>query len=345
MKSQSNELVKTVPMPTLQGFEWRAATATDVPAIHRTLMAATLADGGRSEESLEDKQRQFADPWSLPERDTIVGIAPDGTVAVFGRTFMNPDPVDDERRLFILLETHPDYRGGDLTEAAYQWLEAQSRQRLKSAEPYQASVIRMGALSTSTDRIRMIERAGYQHIRTFFRMERDLRQPIPAAALASEFRVTTYQPEHSRPLWQAFNDSFSDHWSFEPVSDEDWQMFFIERSTFRPDLTRLIWDGDELAGYSINRIEPDLQRHAPVGWIGQLGVRRAWRKRGLATYLLCETMRAFQAEGLAAAGLGVDSENPTGALGVYERVGFTVAQKYYTYSISVPSGAISRSLE
>ncbi len=64
------------------------------------------------------------------------------------------------------------------------------------------------------------------------------------------------------------------------------------------------------------------------GWVGQLGVRRAWRRRGLATALLVRSMEAFRAAGLEAATLGVDTENPTGALGIYERVGFRPIRRF-----------------
>jgi len=63
-----------------------------------------------------------------------------------------------------------------------------------------------------------------------------------------------------------------------------------------------------------------------------LGTRRPWRKRGIAATLMCESMRAFKAAGLDYAGLGVDTENPTGALGLYERLGFTVIKRSITFA-------------
>jgi ribosomal protein S18 acetylase RimI-like enzyme len=68
-----------------------------------------------------------------------------------------------------------------------------------------------------------------------------------------------------------------------------------------------------------------------VGWIGSLGTRRAWRKRGLASALLVASMRAFQAAGLEYAGLAVDAENPTGALGLYESLGFKPYMRNMTF--------------
>jgi mycothiol synthase len=58
------------------------------------------------------------------------------------------------------------------------------------------------------------------------------------------------------------------------------------------------------------------------GWLEHISVRRPWRKRGLATALIAETLRLFQDMGLEEGALGVDSENPTGALRLYESLGF-----------------------
>jgi ribosomal protein S18 acetylase RimI-like enzyme len=144
--------------------------------------------------------------------------------------------------------------------------------------------------------------------------------------LPAGLRLTTYAeaPELDARVMDAFNDSFRDHWSFEPITAHDWQQFMIGRSVFRPDLTYLVLDGDEVAAFSLNRVDPEetARQGYSAGWIGTLGTRRGWRKRGLASTLLVEGMRAFKAEGLEFAALGVDAHNPTGALGLYESLGF-----------------------
>jgi ribosomal protein S18 acetylase RimI-like enzyme len=95
-------------------------------------------------------------------------------------------------------------------------------------------------------------------------------------------------------------------------------------SAFRPDLSFAILDGDEVAAYSINRFDPAAAERTGyrAGWIGSLGTRRPWRQRGLASALLLQSMRAFQSAGLDYAGLGVDAANPTGAVALYESLGF-----------------------
>jgi ribosomal protein S18 acetylase RimI-like enzyme len=68
-------------------------------------------------------------------------------------------------------------------------------------------------------------------------------------------------------------------------------------------------------------------KNALEGWIEAIGVIPAWRGRGIASALLVKSLHSFQAEGLERAGLDVDAENPTGALGLYQKHGFRVAKE------------------
>jgi ribosomal protein S18 acetylase RimI-like enzyme len=59
-----------------------------------------------------------------------------------------------------------------------------------------------------------------------------------------------------------------------------------------------------------------------VGWLDSVATRRPWRGRGLAGALIVRSMAALRDRGMTEAGLGVDAENPSGALRLYERFGF-----------------------
>jgi ribosomal protein S18 acetylase RimI-like enzyme len=72
------------------------------------------------------------------------------------------------------------------------------------------------------------------------------------------------------------------------------------------------------------------------GWTGLLGTRRAHRRRGVGRALLAASLRAFADAGMDAAGLDVDRENPSGALGLYERLGYAPRQVEVVYGLSVP---------
>ena len=77
------------------------------------------------------------------------------------------------------------------------------------------------------------------------------------------------------------------------------------------------WEGDEIAGVVQTWIWPDENERLGVkrGWLERISVRRPWRRRGLGRAMTAEALRRLRDAGMDEAMLGVDSENPTGALG------------------------------
>jgi ribosomal protein S18 acetylase RimI-like enzyme len=321
--------------PALPEYEFRPLRRDDVPALYELLLAAERADDRNLVQTLEDLQREFDDPWSRAEVDTLAAFTPAGQLAALARTFQNPQP-EGEVRCYLSVEAHPSHRLNGLEDALLGWAEDRGQQRLLQASDA-ARVLRFGIQETQTKRQAQLRQRGFSPVRYFYRMQRELSEPIAAVQLPGDLALRTYTPDLSEAVHAAFNEAFRDHWSFDPVSDEDWQMFFVERASFRPDLTYLVMCGNEVAGFSLNGVSPEenARRGRSEGWIEELAVRRPWRKRGVATALLCAAMHAFKAENLQHAMLGVDTENLSGALRVYERVGFKPVKRFVTFQKAV----------
>ncbi|MGE5251406.1 MAG: GNAT family N-acetyltransferase, partial [Bacteroidota bacterium] len=94
---------------------------------------------------------------------------------------------------------------------------------------------------------------------------------------------------------------------------------------FDPSLWHIAWDGDQVAGYSLCRFR------SGIGWVGTLGVRRPWRKRGLGMALLQHSFGEFHRRGMKTVSLGVDAANPTGARRLYQKAGMQIAAQYVIY--------------
>jgi ribosomal protein S18 acetylase RimI-like enzyme len=301
------------------------------------LTRAAAVDRTGSVDALEDMDSQFSDPWCNPETDFLLALAQDGQVAAMGRIFVNPAP-RRERYANLMVEVNPEYRSSNLDEPIFTWMEAHARQRLLELPADLPRSLRTLSLDYLTDRIRLFERHGFQITRSWYRMRRDLSQPIPDEHLPAGLTLCTYHPELEKNLLEAFNESFSDHWGFEPVSYEDWLALFIRATVFRPELSFLAMEGAgsqaQIAGFSVNfiRAEDNRREGLAEGFITELGTRRPWRKRGIASALLCESMRAFKSAGLDYAALGVDTQSQTGAVHLYERLGFTVIKRSFTFA-------------
>ncbi len=319
--------------PTLQGYTWRAPSRQDMPALYEMLLAVDCADDRGFTMALEDVQTQFDDPWCNPETDFRLALTESGQIAAMARVFVNPQP-HEECRAHLWDEIHPEHRGRGLEECTLEWMQDRGKERLLEKDTALPRGMRIGIQADLYDRIAQIEQHGFRPIRHFYRMRRDLSQPIPAAALAEGLTLRPYAPELDRAMLETFNEAFHDHWGFEPTTYEEWQMFLTESPNFRPALTFAAMDGDQVVGLSLNTINPEAnQRHGVnEGWIAELGVRRPWRKRGVATALLCHSMQAFKAAGLDHATLGVDTESLTGALRLYERLGFVAIKRFTTFA-------------
>lgn len=162
-------------------------------------------------------------------------------------------------------------------------------------------------------------RRGYEQWRHSLTMEIELSSAPGAASIPDGIDVRTYRGEDAEPLRHALNDAFSDDPFHHDVSPSSFHEFFLQARGFDPALWLLAWEGSELAGFALDY--PQRGSDPALGWVNTLGVRRAWRRRGLGEALLRLSFAELYARGLRRVGLGVDAQNVTGALRLYERVG------------------------
>ena len=163
------------------------------------------------------------------------------------------------------------------------------------------------------------EAAGWELIRHSFQMRIELNGPLAEPDWPEGLTLRNARLDEGERLHAAHMDAFADHWDFRAQPYEQWRSFTVDRSDFDPSLWWVVEDGDEIAGFSLNswHFSGDPQ----FGWVGVLGVRPPWRRRGLARALLLHAFRQFREQGATRVGLGVDAENTTGAVRLYESAG------------------------
>jgi ribosomal protein S18 acetylase RimI-like enzyme len=313
----------TLTLP--DAYIWRPLQLADLPALH-TLFLRTAAPDERVD-SLETLESEFDDPWSNPATDTLAAFTQDGRLVAAGRCLAHPTP-EREASAFLWMEIEPDQHTRGLEQALLDWLEARGRERLQGMPAHLPCSLRTAWHEARTHEIATFSARGFRPIRYFYSMRRDLHSPIPDRPLSAGIVICPYTPEREREMYQVFDAAFLDHWGHEPVIRADWEQFFIGSPNFRPDLSLLALADDRVVGLAFNmvRTEDNLRLGRQEGLIHELGVLRAWRRRGVATALLCESMRRFRAAGLDYAVLGVDTENPSGALALYEGLGFVTVR-------------------
>lgn len=222
------------------------------------------------------------------------------------------------------LFTRPDAPTGTL-EAILDWAEARSRAIAATTAADRPA--QLGAfLSEETPSNRAIlEGRGYRAVRFFFGMVRPTLDDIPDLVLPPGVEVRPVRPEHLRTIWAAEVAAFRDHWgaSASDASEARWEEF---RNEPLNDLTlwQVAWAGDAVVGIVRPYINPlDLEvLGVRRGWCEDISTHAEWRGRGIAKALICRALVALRERGMTEAALSVDADNETGALGVYQAMGF-----------------------
>jgi ribosomal protein S18 acetylase RimI-like enzyme len=169
---------------------------------------------------------------------------------------------------------------------------------------------------------------GYDKRRESLTMEIAFDDP-PRDGDFGALQLRTYRDDDHDLLIAALNDAFSEDPFWQEVTPARFKERFLGRHDFDPTLWFLAWDENELAGFALDYSE--FGSDAGLGLVNWLGVRSPWRRRGLAEALLRRSFAELYARGKRRVGLGVDAQNVTGALRVYERVGMQAVRRYGTW--------------
>jgi len=228
---------------------------------------------------------------------------------------------------------HPKFTGQGIGTALLRRIEVRAREQVQPAESDLRVFLRSTIDSRDEASHSLHKNEGYFPKRYHWRMEIKLDSAPPAPIWPAGVEIRPFvRTEHEVAVWEAQNESFRDHWSSHDISLSDWQHGKFGREDFDPALWVIAWNGDEIAGFSQNRFRMG------IGWVGTLGVRRPWRKKGLGLALLQYSFGVFYKRGKTTIGLGVDASNPTGATRLYQRAGMYVASEFLTYEKELRPG-------
>jgi ribosomal protein S18 acetylase RimI-like enzyme len=188
------------------------------------------------------------------------------------------------------------------------------------------------AEESARDTTNLLERRGYKAIRYAFSMVRPDLENIPDCPLPEGLEVRPYQPEHLRKIWETSNEAFKDHWGYIAEPWEEYERLQHD-SSFDPTLWRVAWEGDRVVGMVLSFINQaeNAEYGRLRGYTENICVRREWRKRGVARALIALSLQAIKARGMTEAALGVDAENLSGALHLYEGMGYRVVRRSTIY--------------
>ena len=328
---------KFEPLPRLgkglslpETFRLRTAQWADLGSVAQLILDVCTNDG---DATMAVPPEELRDEWKSPgfnlETDAWVVTTSDGRVVGYEEFFNRYAHASLQGDGYV----HPDFMGNGIGTTMLRALEERARKEMELAEPEQRVFIRNAMAIGDTVSREMHETEGYKPIRFFWRMEITLNGAPPIPTWPEEIELRPFDLDaHTYLVYRAHEEAFSDHWGHTPRSYEEWKHNTTEGENFEPSLWFVAWDGDQIAGYTLNRFR---NGH---GWVGTLGVRRPWRKRGLGLALLYHSFAEFYKRGMPVISLGVDASNPTGATRLYQKAGMHVAAEYVTYEKELRSG-------
>jgi ribosomal protein S18 acetylase RimI-like enzyme len=286
------------------GFEVRPATDAD---------AAAVAELGRATEhavlgvSVLD-EGDIRDRWRLADlRENVWLIHGDGRLAATGTLWQYGEAA------IVWGDVHPDLLGRGLGTALLELAETRARE-------LGTGVIRNDVFARDETATALLAGRGYRPVRRYYEMRIALGDEAPSKPEWPEgLTVAPFRDGDGPAFHQALGESFQDEWGHAPLEYEEWRRARLDADDFDPEVWSIVRDGDEIAAVA----RCDVFRYGG-GWVAALGVRQPWRRRGVGLALLHHIFRVFHARAERSVGLGVDSENPTGATRLYERAGMHV---------------------
>jgi mycothiol synthase len=319
-----------------QRFILRSPTLDDIPAAVAMLNANALDVAGTQPFTAERLRGEWEEPGFDYSADVCLAWV-DNQVAGYGAFFSRAPYV----RSFLLARTHPDHYGQGIGTALTRWGEARGAAKLHMAPPAARVTVGCNNFVAHKAGAELLLDLHYQHVRTFYEMKIEMAsappEPVWPAGISVRSMVANQEEE---AVFRALIESFRDHWGYVESPFEEsfaaWLHHHQSNPEYDPDFFLLAFDGDQIAGLAL--CNPKDTDFPDMAWIDVLGVRRPWRRRGLALALLHHAFGECYRRGIYQAGLGVDASSLTGATRLYEKAGMEVFRQWDAYEKELRAG-------
>ena len=309
-------------------------TRADAPAVNELRAAAEAVDRTGEHYNLDDVLEELDNPMIDVARDWLVAETAAGLV---GHSVLTPRaPADGAISVGVDGTVHPEHRRQGIGAELVARSVARARAYVAERGAGLRCSVTLSAPSGNTDLAAIAEGLGLHPERYQFVMLADLRTTAPehADGLPDGFVLSTWEDQDADEVREAHNRAFVDHPGFTAWDAKMWSQWVWDSRALRPGLSLLVRDESGSIAAYLQSSEYDAVAEATgvrEAYVAKVGTSPDHRRRGLAGALLRLALERYRQDGFDHAALDVDSENPTGALGVYERAGFRTDQRWTNY--------------
>lgn len=318
--------------PGIPGLRFRHFSGDqDFPKLYKVVQECDKADGEDFLWGLEDFTRYYQHLANCDMYKDALVAEVDGEVIGYSRIWWT-EKQQGGLNYNHFVNLSPKWRKTGILGAMFRWNESRSREIAASHPKDTPKSFQASTSELEHDWKALLESEGYARVRYSYVMRRPNLDNIPEIPLPAGLEVRPVKPEDYRKVWDADVDACTDCW--EPIKvPEEWYLNWRHSHEFQPELWQVAWDGDKVAGavQSYIREEENKLFNRKRGYTENIHVGRKWRGKGVAKALIARSFKVVKERGMEEACLGVDAENPTGALRLYESMGFRAYRTYYTY--------------
>lgn len=321
-----------------QNLKSRAPEMEDLEAVVGLVNTSARHMIGEDDMSLAELRTD----WQMPQFDKAnsarLVVSPNGQAVGYAEVWDIDDP---PVKIWSWGRVHPEYEGCGIGTYLLNWAEDRARKALSRVPDGARVVLEIGSYGNYEPGLQLLQDHGMQPIRKFLTMAIELHGPPETPVWPSGIKVRTMRGEEELgAVVRAMRDSFQDHWGYveQPFEHEleHWRYYVQNDERFDRRLWYLAMDGNEIAG--IELCWPESNGNPDMGWVGVLGIRRPWRRRGIGLALLRHSFGHFYRTGKTSVGLGVDAGSLTKATRLYETAGMRPIRQFSLYEKELRTG-------
>ena len=315
-------------------------TREDAPAVTALLAAAEVVDRTEEHYNLDDVLEELGNPMIDPAEDWLV-VEHGGELVAHSR--LQPRaPADGTVSVGIDGTVRPDHRRRGIGSVLVPRMVTRALEYVEERGEGLRPVVTGHAPSQNLDLARIFERLGLRPERWSFVMLADPREHVgDPARLPEGYILHTWEGLADEEIREAHNRAFVGHYGFTPWDAQMWQQWVSGSRAFRPGLSLVARDSTGAVAAYLQTSEYDAVAEVTgvkEAYVAKVGTLEEHRRRGLAGVLLRIALHRYREAGFDRAALDVDSENETGALGVYEGAGFRTDLRWTSYRLLDPPG-------
>lgn len=316
-------------------FTVRPATMADLDRVLELINFASRHYTGEEQETREGLAHEWEHEEVSVENNIRLVLTSDDKLIAY---IQAADTLAPFTQMGAWSAIHPDYENSGVGEYLFSWAENRLRESLHKPPAEAKVIMRMAAPSQNIALHQAALAIGLEVVRVFYTMQFDFDGPPIAPVWPEGISVRTFiKGQDDQAVYNVLTAAFRDHWGYMEQPFETWKYFMVDSEEFDPTLCFLAVNTDnKIIGVAVCEDSP--AEMPGYGWVEELAVEREGRGKGLGMALLRHAFAEFYRRGNKGCGLGVDTENLTGSLRLYEKAGFRPINNWNIYFKTLRDG-------